>query len=154
MRSPRAGLAALGALVAALALVLIGPAVAGPAGAAFGHSELVSSSPGAGDVVAAAPTEIRLVLSEPIEPRYTVLALLDPVGRTLLLNAGVVDPSDPHVLVAAVPALPDGSYTVNWRAVSASDGHSKSGFITFGIGAGSSGGKGTGDESAAGDLHS
>src|SRR5438045_8154083 len=113
MRPPRAGLAALGALIAGLALVLIGPAVAGPAGAVFGHSELVSSSPGAGDVVAAAPTQIRLVFSEPIEPRYSALDLLDPVGRTLLLNAGSVDPSDRHVLVAAVPALPDGSYTVH-----------------------------------------
>ena len=55
MRSPRAGLAALGALIAALALVLIGPALAGSAGAVFGHSELVSSSPGEPSSPAAGP---------------------------------------------------------------------------------------------------
>jgi methionine-rich copper-binding protein CopC len=123
------------------------------ASAASAHSQLVSSSPGAGDVVATAPTEIRLVFSEPLEPKYSSLDLLDPVGATILLGAGTVDPADPRVLVAPVSGLEDGSYTVNWRAVSASDGHSTSGFITFGIGAGSSGGQGTGDAPAGGDLH-
>jgi copper transport protein len=114
----------------------------------------VSSSPGAGEVVPASPPQLRLVFSEPIEPRYTSLDLLDPVGSTLLLGVGSVDPTDEHVLIADLARpLPDGSYTVDWRAVSAADGHSTSGFITFGIGQGSSGGQGTGDAGGVGDLH-
>src|SRR5690349_1577456 len=107
------------ALVAALGVVLAGPAFAGPAGSASAQSQLVSSSPGAGDVVDTAPTEIRLVFSEPIEPRYTSLDLLDPVGKTILLQAGSVDPNDAFTLVAQIPppTLTNGSYTVNWRAV-------------------------------------
>jgi copper transport protein len=148
----------LAGLGVALAVTLIGPVLAGPipfpVAVVSAHSQLVSSAPGAGDVVPTSPTEIRLVFSEPLEPKYSSLDLLDPVGQTILLGQGSVDPTDPRALVAKVPALANGSYTVNWRNVSAADGHATSGFITFGIGEGASGGQGTGDASAVGDLHS
>ena len=146
------------AFAVALAVALFA-AVGGPvflestASVASAHSQLVSSSPGAGDVVAPAPTEIRLAFSEPIEGRYTSLDLVDGSGRALLADAGAPDPTDGHILVAEAPPLPPGSYTVNWRAVSASDGHVTQGFITFGVGSGSSGGAGSGDSGNAGDLH-
>ena len=142
----------------ALAVMLVGPALAGPTlfpvAVVSAHSQLVSSSPGAGEVVPTPPSELRLVFSEPIESRYSSLDLLDPDGRAILLNAGTVDPADDHVLVAALPALSDGSYTVNWRTVSAADGHSEVGFITFGIGEGAFGGQGTGGSGGIGNLHS
>src|SRR6185295_16910883 len=104
----------LAAVLAALGVILPGPALDGPAAAVLGHSQLVSSSPGAGEVVATAPGEFRLVFSEPLEPRYSSLDLLDPVGKTLLLQVGTVDPADDHVLVAPAPAgLANGSYTIN-----------------------------------------
>src|SRR5436190_264076 len=143
----------LAAVVAALAVILAGPALAGPASSVSAHSQLVSSSPGAGEVLPSPPTEFRLVFSEPLEPRYSSLDLLDPVGKTLLLQIGSVDAADDHVLVAPAPAgIANGSYTINWRAVSASDGHATNGFITFGIGAGSSGGQGTVD-AESGAVH-
>ena len=89
-------------LAAAAVVLLLGPVAAGPGlGRTIGfvvvaHSQLVSSSPGAGETVAVAPTEIRLVFSEPIEPRYTSLDLLDPVGRAILVGAGAPDPADPR----------------------------------------------------------
>ena len=142
----------------ALAVMHVGPAVDGPTlipvAIVSAHSQLVGSSPGAGDVVPTSPTELRLVFSEPVEPRYSSLDLLDPVGATIIVGGGTLDPADNHVLVASLAApLPNGSYTINWRAVSAADGHSTTGFITFGIGQGSSGGQGTGDASGLGDLH-
>ncbi len=104
----------------------------------LGHSQLVSSSPGAGDSVPTAPTEIRLAFSEPIDPRYTSLDLLDGTGRTLLAGVGSVDPSDPRTLVAPIPAgtvlAPGQIFTVDWRALSAADGHTTEGFLTFGVG--------------------
>lgn len=147
----------LAGLGVALAATLVGPLLAGPVpfpvSVVTAHSQLVSSDPGAGDVVAAAPSEIRLVFSEPIEPRYSSFDLLDPAGNAILRGAGSVDPADGHVLVAKVPSLAGGSYAVSWRNVSAADGHAASGFITFGIGPGASGGGGAGDASGAGDLH-
>jgi copper transport protein len=125
-------LLAVGAASVGLALSVL--LMAG-AGTTLGHSQLVSSSPGAGQVVAASPTTIRLIFSEPIEGRYTSLDLLDGTGKVMLEGVGSVDPADPNALVVqVVDALPSGVYSVNWRAVSASDGHSTNGFLTFGVG--------------------
>src|SRR5450432_205499 len=86
-------------------------------------------------MVALSPTQIALVFSEPLEARYTSLDLLDGAGHLLLTNAGAPDPNNPAVLVAAIPtALAEGVYTVNWRAVSAADGHDTTGFLSFGVG--------------------
>jgi copper transport protein len=143
MRHPAAALRAVLALGAAAAVLLGGPVIAGSALdraaglVVVGHSQLVSSSPGNGEVVPTPPTEIRLVFSEPIEPRYTSLDLLDSVGKAILVGVGAPDPADSHTLVAPIPtgtAFADVIYTVNWQAVSAADGHVTNGFITFGVG--------------------
>lgn len=153
------------ALGAAATVLLAGPVLAGPAldrtsgFVTVAHSNLVSSSPGAGEVLATPPTEIRLVFSEPVDPAYTSLDLLDGTGKAILVGAGSVDPADARSLVATIPAgsplATDGLYTVNWRALSAADGHTTDGFLSFGIGnvqahpAGHDGGTGA----TAGALH-
>ncbi|MGZ6313469.1 MAG: copper resistance CopC family protein, partial [Candidatus Limnocylindrales bacterium] len=119
-----------GSIVRALIAACVALALVGAATAA-GHSQLVSSSPGAGQVVPTSPSQLRLIFSEPIEGRYTSLDLLDATGRALLVGAGHVDPADPNALVADLSdTLSDGAYTVSWRAVSASDGHNTNGFLT------------------------
>lgn len=123
------------ALVAAWSIVLAGLTLVGPAAPrVLGHSQLVTSVPGAGEVVPTAPDSIRLVFSEPIEAAYTKLDLLDADGRTVAVGIGTPDQADPYSLVASVPLLADGIYTVDWRALSAADGHTTSGFFTFGVG--------------------
>ncbi len=99
------------------------------------HSQLVSSSPGAAAVLDAAPAEIRLVFSEPVEPRFTGLRITDGEGREVPVSAGATDAADGHVWVVPLPSpLPEGVYTVAWHAMSAADGHSTAGFFTFGVG--------------------
>jgi copper transport protein len=123
------------ALLAAWGVVFVGLALAGPATpAVLGHAQLVTSDPPAGTVAAETPAEIRLVFSEPIEPAYTKFDLLDPNGGLIARGVGEPDPSDPYSLVAAIDPLADGVYTVEWRSLSAADGHSTSGFFTFGVG--------------------
>jgi copper transport protein len=104
----------------------------------LGHANLISSSPGAGSVVDTAPTQIRLAFSEPIESRGTSADVLDSVGQAIVVEGGEVDPADPYALVVPVPALANGTYTVQWRSLSAADGHVSQGFFTFAIGAGAS----------------
>ena len=131
----RAPLAVPVAILAAALGLLAGPVLAGPASApVLAHSELVSSTPGAGEVVAVSPSELRLVFSEPLAPGLSSLDLLDEQGAAILRGAGLPDPSDPRILVATVPTLATGRYTISWRALSAADGHSTSGFIPFGVG--------------------
>ena len=135
------------ALTLAVAWVLL---LAGPARA---HAQLVSSTPGAGEVLPQPPTEIRLVFSEPIDEGYSTLDVLDPQGETLALRIGGPDPADPYALVAPFSGTDDGVYTINWRALSEADGHVTSGFLVFGVGDAEVTGAAGGAGYQAGDLH-
>jgi copper transport protein len=117
-----------------LALALAGLAGLVLAGPAAAHAQLISSSPGAGEVLAEPPAELRLVFSEPVDPAFAGVDLLDADGATIAIDLGSPDPGDPRVFIAQLPGLADGLYTANWQVLSAADGHVTSGFVTFGVG--------------------
>ncbi len=131
----RGGLAAAVALLA----LLVAPALPGAAGGrVLAHAQLVASSPGAGEQLAATPTELRLVFSEPLEAQATSLDLAGPDGTLLVDHGGTIDPTDPFALVLGppdLPALADGVYAVTWRTLSAADGHTADGTFAFAVGA-------------------
>ena len=139
------------AFVAVGGLVLSLPTLPRPLGAVVvAHSQLVSSIPGAGQSVDTPPAELRLQFSESIAAGYTSFDLLDGTGKTLLLSAGAIDPTDDHLLVGTLPALGPDTYTVDWRALSAADGHVTEGAFTFGVTSGTS--PGPGASAGAGSL--
>ena len=144
------------ATAAALAIgLLVGWPVALPrsAPAAAGHSQLILSDPAAGATLPVSPTEISLVFSEAIEPAYSSLDLLDAAGRTVLAGVGSPSDSDPEVLVAEIATpLGPGTYSVNWRAASAADGHETTGYFEFVVGSGTLGGQVT-SPNGSGSLH-
>ena len=131
MWTPRWRLAGALGVVALLA----GPALPGTDSARVAaHAALVASSPGSGTVVAESPTELRLVFSEPLEAQFTSLDLVASDGTVLLTRAGEVDPEDPHALVVPDIDLPDDTYQITWRTLSAADGHTAEGFFAFAVG--------------------
>ena len=95
------------------------------------HATLVSSEPAANAVLAASPSQIRLVFSEPIEPRLGAMVLVNGHGDSRRLTTEA-DPHDVHVLIARVQSLPPDSYRLTWRIVSA-DGHPVSGSYAFAV---------------------
>ena len=126
-------------LVAAGWLLVALPTLPRPLGSVVAaHSQLVSSIPGAGQAVDTPPTELRLQFSESIAAGYTSFDVLDGTGKTLILTAGHVDATDDHLLVGALPALGPDTYTVDWRALSAADGHVTEGAFTFAVTSGAS----------------
>ena len=132
MRAPRA-LRLAGA--SALLVLLLAPALPGATGGrALAHAALVASSPGPGAILAETPPEIRLVFSEPLEEQVTSLDLATEDGTAVLARAGQIDPDDPYALVVTDPQLAEGIYLLTWRTLSAADGHTAEGFISFGIG--------------------
>ena len=105
------------AVVAAGLLVVVTPIVA------FAHARLKSSSPSAGEHLAAAPREIRLNFSEVPELTFTSVQLLDPSGRPVALGPIAYAADSKRAVIAVVRgAVVSGDYTVVWQ-VAGDDGH-------------------------------
>lgn len=118
MRAVRCLLATLGVAVALVVL-------AGPAGA---HAVLIASDPAADALVDSPPSEIVLRFNEGVESTADAVRLLDPSGAEV---AGVTSRAEDVTVRAELPKLDeDGSYTVDWSAVSA-DGHPIRGAFLF-----------------------
>jgi methionine-rich copper-binding protein CopC len=111
------------------------------------HASLLSSEPAAGATLVVAPSRVRLVFSEPIEASLSGMTLSSANGDSVPLDPNG-DPHDVHAVIASLPALVAGMYTVHWHVVSA-DGHRVDGSLAFTIesgtatGAGAASGAGT-----------
>ncbi|WOD17467.1 copper homeostasis periplasmic binding protein CopC [Paraburkholderia kirstenboschensis] len=96
---------------------------------AFAHAHLVSSVPAANAEVAA-PTEVTLHFTEPLEPAFSKIALDDANGKAVAPGASQVDKQDARVMHLPLPQLGAGRYAVHWTAV-ATDGHRTQGDFAF-----------------------
>jgi copper transport protein len=119
----RAGLFALAAVVAALAL---------PA-AAWAHAALLRTVPSASGTVDTAPAQVTLTYSEPVAPRFAIVSVTDSAGRQVTSGDPAAAPGAPQTLVTPLRHLPEGWYLVFWRVISA-DGHPVRGAFTFAVG--------------------
>jgi methionine-rich copper-binding protein CopC len=88
---------------------------------AFAHAHPVTMNP-APDATVSAPTEISIVFSEELEPKFSSLKLADSNGNIVSKEASVVDPKNAKHMTLALPKLAPGVYTVQWMS-SALDGH-------------------------------
>ena len=130
----RAPAAALAAGAAALA-VLVAAALMMPAAAAA-HAVLESSSPAAGSTVETSPRRIVLTFSEDPDVGLSLVKVIDADGKAVpgISEAQPVPGDKLSVQVLPGTPLADGTYTVNYRAVSAVDGHVDPGAFAFGVG--------------------
>ncbi|WP_336321091.1 copper resistance CopC/CopD family protein [Streptomyces lavendofoliae] len=130
--APRFGTAHVLWLILATA-ALLGTVLSGTASA---HAALTGSDPKDGAVVATAPKGVTLTFSEQVALGDDAIRVLEPSGKRA--DTGELrDLSTGAVVKYGVnlhAGLPDGTYTVAWRAVSA-DSHPISGAFTFSIGA-------------------
>lgn len=101
---------------------------------ARGHAVLQHSQPAANAMLATAPVQIRLWLTEPVEPKYSAIQLRDITGAEVSIPPSTVDSQDPKQVYVTLEQLPDGLYTVVWSVVSAADGHRTEGSFPFTIG--------------------
>ena len=106
-----------------LALLLI-------AGGAAAHAFLDSAVPAVGGTVRAAPERVTLRFTEPLEPAFSRIQVVDSAGRPVDKGDGKVDPKDPKQLAVSLPPLGPGAYKVVWRAVSL-DTHATNGDYGF-----------------------
>jgi copper transport protein len=128
-------------LLLAAALVAV---VVGPASTAQAHAFLAGSNPADGQVLTAAPRQLRLDFSESVVLSATRIDIVDaegrhlaPTGMTLVARDDTGDSGDteePVEVVAALPTLHRSSYRVSWETLSSDDLHRTSGVLVFGVG--------------------
>jgi copper transport protein len=107
-------------------------ALALPASAAA-HATLVRSTPSDGAVLPKAPREVRLVFDDVVRPLGGAEAVRNRGGSVIAGRETLVSA---RVLVLPLRrGLPDGDYSVRWRALS-DDGHVVEGVLAFAVGTG------------------
>ena len=106
--------------------------------AASAHAELIRSSPQADEHLAAAPAQVVLWFDEELVTHESTLRVFAADGRQVDTRDGYVDLTDPdHAsLLASLPSLPDGMYSVRWRVVTFDDEGVTEGEFAFSVGAG------------------
>jgi methionine-rich copper-binding protein CopC len=99
-------------------------------GAVLAHAFLDHAVPAVGSRIRTPPSEIRLQFSQPLEPAFSSVRVLDAGGKQVDRMDKRLDPSDASLLKVSVPRLAPGVYRVVWRVLSV-DTHVSQGDFTF-----------------------
>lgn len=101
---------------------------------ALAHALLVRSLPEENAALDRAPAQIELFFSETLEPSFSSISVLDSNGVQVDNADSTLDLADSTHLTVSLRSLPDGVYTVAWKALSAVDGHVTTGAFPFAVG--------------------
>ncbi len=100
--------------------------------AAMAHAMLDRSTPPVGSSVKVAPGRVELWFSEPLEPAFSTVKVVDAGNRQVDARDAAVDKVDRKHLLVSISSLPPGRYRVVWRVVSV-DAHATEGDFTFDV---------------------
>jgi methionine-rich copper-binding protein CopC len=92
--------------------------LSGSAVTAMAHAFLTRASPAVGSTIRAAPAEMTLRFTEPIEPSFSSIEVTGPNGDRVDGGDLRGDSNDRTVLHTSLKPLTAGSYKVVWRVVS------------------------------------
>jgi copper transport protein len=127
MSTPSRSAHRLGVLLAVASLLLVPPAAA--------HAELESSDPAQGARLHAAPEQVVLRLSEPVEPSATSVVVVDTQGRRIDRDDLAIETGPKPVLTLSLQdGIPPGAYAIVWKTLSRTDGHPSGDRIGFAVG--------------------
>jgi copper transport protein len=107
-------------------------ALAVPA-SAWAHAVLLRTEPEASRVQNTPPSQVALLYSEPVEPRFAVVSVTDANGTQQTAGPPRRSATNPNQLVIPLHRTAEGWYLVYWRVISA-DGHPVRGAFTFAVG--------------------
>lgn len=108
--------------LAAIVVVLL------PAAPAWAHNQLISTVPAAGSTLGKPPTTVTLTFAQPLNPKFTTIAVSDAARRRLPAGDPAIDGGSGTVTLNE--PLANGGYTVAYRIVSV-DGHVVQGSYAF-----------------------
>jgi copper transport protein len=106
----------------------------GAPGEVFAHAYLDRSSPAGNTIVETAPPRVQLWFTERPEPSFSTVTVYASDGTTMPHGTPGLAPDNPNSIVFDLPAVPNGTYTVAWKTLSADDGHVAAGAFAFAVG--------------------
>jgi len=119
-------------LLASLVAAVAAGAFSFARGRAEAHAVQVASDPAPNSQLAQSPKTITISFSEEIEPSVSTIQLWDQSAHQVALGQPKFFNDDPKKMAAEVPeTLPSGIYTVIWRDLSKTDGHTWAGSFPF-----------------------
>jgi copper transport protein len=121
-------------LLRALLLLLAALLAVSVIGSVRAHAELAGAEPAPSASIAQAPDQLRLQFTEPIEPGFSSIQVLDAQGGRRDQGDLIWDPAVPARAAVALAPLEEGVYTVSWRVLSSVDGHVTYGVFAFAVG--------------------
>ncbi len=99
------------------------------------HANLVRSIPASGEVLAAPPQTVTIWFSEAPQAGFSTIDVFDQNLHEVDRKDSAIVPQDAFQMRVTLPSgLPNGTYTVRWSAVSATDGHHTIGAFAFSVG--------------------
>jgi methionine-rich copper-binding protein CopC len=120
----------IGPLAAALVTVLLAGSFTFAPDRVLAHANLARSEPSPGSVLAQPPDKVTIWFTEPLEPEFSEIRVLDVRGERADNGDSAVDRNDPTVMSVTLRPITFGTYTVAWRNLSSVDGHSvRSSFV-------------------------
>lgn len=99
---------------------------------AIAHASLANAVPAPGATLDIAPKDIDLTFNERIEAAFSAIKVKDRDGKDVTTAKAQMASPDGMTLRLEVPALPPGSYSVEWAAVG-HDGHRRTGDFQFSV---------------------
>jgi methionine-rich copper-binding protein CopC len=112
------------------ALLIAGTVLLAGGTPALAHTALKSSNPAKGASLPAAPPEITLTFSEPVQVEAGAITVAGPGGAQWTVGQAAV--TGVVVTAPVTPAGPAGQYTINYRVISA-DGDPVRGTVAFAL---------------------
>lgn len=106
----------------------------GLARSALAHAAFLRADPPPHSVLPEHVHEVTVWFSEPLEPQFSEIQVLDTQGQRVDSGNSHVLDDDDQAMSVSLPTLPDGTYTVAWRNVSTVDGHTLRGSYVFSFG--------------------
>ncbi len=101
---------------------------------ASAHALLITSDPAPNAILEKSPLVVEMWVTEPVEAGFTRIKVLDSNGIQVQDGDTRIDPADPTHITVALTSLPEGIYTVSWKALSILDGHITTGTFPFAVG--------------------
>jgi copper resistance protein C len=111
------------------AALLLAAALIAPS-AVRAHAFLDHADPAVGSTVPTTPSVLHIWFTQELEPAFSWIHVSDKSGADVTDGASFVDPDNKQEMDIKLKALPAGTYTVKWHALSV-DTHTTAGDFTF-----------------------